>query len=125
VTNKSIFKSFADLADSLSTLHFYLHLAGSNQDKNEVIFFALGRLKRNLFQRSYQVWTCKCSICRTNRDFTKNCRITLKHTEMELQANGKHKISEHQKFFVMKSQHYIKHLTRSKRIFFNINIKSC
>lgn len=77
---KSVFKAFADLADSLSTHNFYLHLVGPNQDKNEVIFFALRILKRNLFKRNYQIWSCKWSICRTNRDFIKNCRITLKCT---------------------------------------------
>lgn len=77
---KSIFKAFADLAKSLSFLNFYPHLMGPNQDKNEAIFFALGTLRRSLFQRSYEVWSCKCSICTTNRDIIKNCRITLKCT---------------------------------------------
>lgn len=52
---KSVFKAFFDLADSLSTLNFYLHLFRPNQNKNKVICFALGALKKNLFQRSSQV----------------------------------------------------------------------
>lgn len=77
---KLIFKAFVDLADSLSTLNFHLHLAGPNQGKNEIIFFTLCTLKRNLFQSSYQVWSCKCSICITNQNFITNCTITLKRT---------------------------------------------
>lgn len=116
---KSIFKAFADLADSLSTLNFYLHLVGPNEDKNEVIFLALGILKSNLFKRSYQVWSCKCSICKMNTDFIKNCRIKLKCTlkwKCKPMGNTRSQNTRSSLWWHLKTEK--NHLSRSKRIIF-------